>query len=93
MLQPDRSLLKFQTFKGQDQNCSSEKLLVEHGEWGRKGERDQLGNAVIHLGRDGLNRDHGSVVQRRHPVLNIIRSCNCQFLVIDWMWAVERGCH
>lgn len=38
MLQPDRSLLKFQTFKGQDQNCSSEKQLVEHGEWRRKGE-------------------------------------------------------
>lgn len=48
---------------------------------------------MIQLGGDGLNREQDRVVERRHPILNIIRRRSCQFFMIDGMGAVRRGHH
>lgn len=82
VLKPDGNLLKVHTFKGQDQNCILEKL-VQHGEWRSKRWRDWLENAVIQVGNDGAEHWRGSVVERRHPILNIIKRSS-QLLMIDW---------
>lgn len=41
----------------------------------------------------GLDRGHGSAVERRCLILGTARRRSCQFLVTDWLWEERRGYH
>lgn len=41
----------------------------------------------------GLDRGHGSAVERRCLLLGTARRRSCQFLVTDWLWEERRGYH